>query len=78
MELENYGGCKNCTKRKVCSKCREMCEVLEEINNIFCEEINVEGDIVVNVKCSHFEFDYSLLEEEKPKKGRKKRGEEDE
>lgn len=77
MGVENNGGCSTCTKRKVCSKCREMCEILAEINNIFCEEINVMDDIEVNVKCKHFEFDYSLLEE-KNKKRRKKRGEEDE
>lgn len=45
MGLENYGGCSNCTKRKVCSKCMEMCEILAEINDIFCEEVNVVDDI---------------------------------
>lgn len=67
--------CEDCEKRKVCSKCREMTEVLAEINDIFCEEINVEDDIVVLVKCRHFVLG---TKEEKPKKGRKKRGEEDE
>lgn len=67
--------CDDCEKRKVCSKRREMTEVLTEINDIFCEEINVEDDIVVLVKCRHFVLE---TKEEKPKKGRKKRGEENE
>jgi hypothetical protein len=67
--------CEDCEKRKVCSKRREMTEVLEEINDIFCEEINVEDDIEVLVKCRHFVFE---AKEENNKKRRKKKGEEDE
>lgn len=62
-----------CEKRKVCSKCKEMCEILAHIDFLFSEEVVVEDDVEVIVKCRHFILDTSIFDEKEKKKNKKKK-----
>jgi hypothetical protein len=75
--MERPYGCDVCEKRKVCSKCKEMCEILEHIDFLFTEEVVVEDDVEVIVKCRHFILDASIFEEKEKKNKKKKKGEEE-